>query len=195
MKKFAVPILSLMILLTIACGIGPPSEGIDYVQQMTDRANEELEENLTSGNTPEPIEKPAATSEPDDQPGPSSPAETYGVTGDFVEYSVSGLDNGCVCSVGGNMMISLEVQDDKLFFNLPDGTSTEFAKVGANTYKRDFMGYYIDVNPETGEETRVDEERHEVIILTDNGFIREYYHGSESDPCCYHFYTSVDQAP
>jgi len=114
MKKFALPILILMILLTIACGIGPPSEGIDYVQQMTDRANEELEENLTSGNTPEPIEKPAATSEPDDQPGPSSPAEIYGVTGDFVEYSVTGLDNGCVC-LGGNMMISLEVQDDKLF--------------------------------------------------------------------------------
>ena len=197
MKKFALPILILIILLTIACGIGPPSEGIAWVQEMTEMANEELEENLTSGNTPEPIEKPAATSEPDDQPGPSSPAEISGVTGDFVEYSVTGTDNGCVCSVGGNMMISLEVQDEQLFFNLPDGTSQEFQKINDNTFKRSYMGYYIlvdkTVNPEI--ETRVDEEKHDIITLTQDGFVMEHFKGNESSPCCYHTYTRVESTP
>jgi len=198
MKKFALPILILMILLTIACVFGPPSEGVYWWSQETpETANEELEENLTSGNTPEPIEKPAATSEPDDQPDPSSPAEISGVTGDFVEYSVTGTDNGCVCSVSGNMMISLEIQDEKLFFNLPDGTSQEFQKINDNTFKRSYMGYYIlvdtTVNPEI--ETRVDEERHSIIKLTQDGFVMENFKGNESSPCCYHTYTRVESTP
>jgi len=92
-------------------------------------------------------------------------------------------------------MIALDIQDDKLFFNLPDGTSNEFVKVGPNTYKRSYMGYYILVDSETGEETRVDEERHDVIILTEDGFISEYYQGTEGSPCCFHTYTRAGTTP
>ena len=80
----------------------------------------------------------------------------------------------------------------------PDRMEQAVARLPHTTKEEDIkdcVWQYEYVNPETGEETRVDEEHHDVIILTDNGFIREYYHGSESDPCCYHFYTSVDQAP
>ena len=93
------------------------------------------------------------------------------------------------------MMIDLDIQDDKLFFNLTDGTSYEFAKVGPNTYKRSYMGYYILVDSETREETRVDEEQHSVIILTEDGFVCEYYKGTEGSPCCFHTYTRAGNTP
>lgn len=200
MKKYALPILLiLLILLTIACGLSP-SEGIAWGEEMsylkTRDANEI--ESLTSGNTPEPITEPAATSEPADQPGPSSPAGISNITGDYVEYSVTGTNNGCVCSVdGNNMMLSVDVQDDQLFYNLPDGTSYEFQKINDNTFKRSYMGYYIlvDTTVDPPVETRVDEEQHSIIILTKDGFICEYYQGTEGSPCCFHTYTSVGTTP
>lgn len=197
MKKHVFPILILMILLTIACGLST-TEGIAWGEEMSYQKTRDAQdiESLTSGNTPEPIEEPAATSEPVDQPGPSSPAEKSGVTGDLVEYSVTGTNDGCICSVGGNMMISLDVQDDKLFFN-PGGTSHEFRKINENTFKKSYMGYYIlvDTTVDPQVETRVDEEQHDIIILTKDGFISEHYQGTESSPCCFHTYTRVENTP
>jgi hypothetical protein len=59
------------------------------------------------------------------------------------------------------------------------------------------MGYYILVSTTGGQEveTRVDEERHDVIILTKDGFISEHYQGSESSACCFHTFTRVNGAP
>jgi hypothetical protein len=59
------------------------------------------------------------------------------------------------------------------------------------------MGYYIMVDKTGGEEvqTRVDEERHDVIILTDTGFIDEHYQGDEASACCYFTFTRTDQVP
>ncbi|PKO03252.1 MAG: hypothetical protein CVU43_03975 [Chloroflexi bacterium HGW-Chloroflexi-5] len=90
------------------------------------------------------------------------------------------------------MMISLDFQDDKLFFN-PGGTSYEFQKTNEKTFKRAYMGYYnlVDTPIDPQVETRVDEEQHDIIILTKDGFISEHYQGTESSPCCFHTYTRV----
>jgi hypothetical protein len=196
MKKHVLPILIMMILLTIACGLGP-SGGIAFNEEKTKMAEEQLDENLTSGNAPESIEEPEATSETADLSGPSSQAELSGATGDFVEYSVTGTNNGCICSVdGNNVMQSLDVQDDKLIYN-PGGTAYEFQKINDDTFKRTYMGYYIlvDTTVDPQVETRVDEEQHDIIILTKDGFIVEHYQGYESSPCCFHTYTRVENTP
>ncbi|MDP3450157.1 MAG: hypothetical protein Q8R87_06225 [Anaerolineaceae bacterium] len=46
------------------------------------------------------------------------------------------------------------------------------------------MGYYIlvDTTVDPQVETRVDEEQHDIIILTKDGFISEHYQGTESSP-------------
>ena len=202
MKKSTSLLVAIVLLLTLACTISYEGinwgfdEDVEKIYSLTETASAPGYEPITSGGIPvNRVDEPEEAAEPAALTAPLASSFEGNLTGNAIEYAVSGTDNGCVCSVGGNMMISLEVQDDKLFFNLPDGTSNEFAKVGANTYKRDYMGYYINVNSETGEETRVDEERHDVIILTENGFIREHYQGSEGSPCCYHTFTSVDRAP
>lgn len=196
MKKFALPILIVLVLFTISCALDS-QHTLERADEwaVTQTADAELYNSLTSGATPEPESQPEATAEPVSQSGSSAPAETSNISGDMVEYEVAGTNNGCICSVGGNMMINLDIQDDKLFFNLTDGTSYEFAKVGPNTYKRSYMGYYILVDSETGEETQVDEEQHSVIILTDDGFVCEYYKGTEGSPCCFHTYTRAGNTP
>lgn len=93
------------------------------------------------------------------------------------------------------MTLSLDIQGDKLFYNLPDGTSHEYVKVSDNRYQKTYMGYYILVDSASGEETRVDEERHDVITLTESGFISEHYQGAEGSPCCSHTFTSVNGRP
>lgn len=198
MKKPITLILALLILFTLSCALD--SQGTlerNKQWQLTQTADAELYESLTSGGSPEQESPPEATSEPAAQSGSSSSSSSasVAVSGDQVEYAVSATNNGCTCSVGGNMMIDLDIQDDKLFFNLTDGTSYEFTKISPNTYKRSYMGYYILADSSTGEETRVDEEQHTVIILTDDGFISEYYQGTEGSPCCSHTYTNVENTP
>ena len=202
MKKFALPILIAVLLSLLACsfGYGGVNWGIDEdvekIYSMTETASAPGYEPITSGGIPvNRVDEPEEPPEPASVTAPSAPSSEVNLTGDPVEYAVSGTNNGCTCSVGGNMMIDLDIQDDKLFFNLTDGTSFEFAKVGPNTYKRSYMGYYINVNSETGEETRVDEEQHTVIILTEDGFISEYYQGTEGSPCCFHTYTRAGNTP
>jgi hypothetical protein len=53
------------------------------------------------------------------------------------------------------------------------------------------MGYYILVSGEGDNKTstQVEEERRDVIILTEDGFISEHYQGEESSPCCFHTFT------
>lgn len=100
------------------------------------------------------------------------------------EYSVTGTNFGCICSVDtSTMSISLDIDGDQLTY-----AGNVYNKIADNTYKRTYMGYYINVSGE-GENkttTQVDEERHDIIILTESGFISEHYQGDESSPCCYH---------
>ncbi len=207
MKKFALPILIAVLLSLLACSIGYEGinwgvdEDVEKIYSLTETASAPGYEPITSGGIPvnrvdEPEEPPEPAPEPAPVTAPPAPSSEVNLTGDQAEYSVTGTNNGCTCSVSGsNMTLALDIQDDKLFFNLPDGTSNEYTKVGPDTYKRSYMGYYINVDTSSGEETRVDEERHDVITLTEDGFISEHYQGTEGSPCCFHTYTNVEKAP
>ena len=107
--------------------------------------------------------------------------------GEEQEYSVSATNFSCTCSVdGGARALSLDIEGDQLTY-----ADNVYDKIDENTYKRSYMGYYILVSGEGDQktETKVDEERHDVIIITANGFISEHYQGSEASPCCYHTFT------
>jgi hypothetical protein len=88
--------------------------------------------------------------------------------------------------VDGDVSQALSVKGDQLFLGTGEGEQV-YEKIGANTYKRSWMGYYI-LNVD-GIDTKVDEERSDVIILTANGYIMEHYQGSNSSPCCVHTFT------
>ncbi len=205
MKKPASLLLIAVLLFTLACTIGyegivfSDDPEIDRIYQMTETAAaRDPNDPLTSGfNLSDRVHR--VTEEPDSPVDTSSSTTSFVSTpsGDQVEYAVSASNNGCVCQVSGNMTLALDIQEDKLFYNLPDGTSHEYAKISENSFKRTYMGYYILVDTSGGQEveTRVDEERHDVIILTRDGFISEHYQGNESSPCCYHTFTVVDETP
>ena len=205
MKKPAFLTLIAVLLFTLACTIGYEGIGIgddpdiDHIYELTETAAaRNPNDPLTSGFNPSDYAN-QVTEEPVSPVDTSSSTTSYASTpsGDQVEYAVSASNNGCVCQVSGNMTLALDIQEDKLFYNLPDGTSHEYAKISENSFKRTYMGYYILVDTSGGQEveTRVDEERHDVIILTRDGFISEHYQGNESSPCCYHTFTVVDETP
>ena len=83
---------------------------------------------------------------------------------------------------------SVKCQGDQLFFGEGEGEQV-FEKIGENTYKRSWMGYYILVVD--GKDTQVDEERSAVIILTNDGYLMEHYQGSNSSPCCVYTFTQT----
>lgn len=188
-------ILAAAVLFTIACTIS--YEGIIFTDDeelnriSTATALAELVESMTSGATAEPKPETAATSEPVEQMGASSESVSSGVTGDFVEYAVSAVNNGCTCQVNGNLTYSLLVQGDKLIRTMPDGSVQEFEKINQDQYQKTTMGYYILVERIDGKEveTRVDREDRFVITLNDTGFTQEMYQGDEATACCYYTFT------
>ncbi len=103
------------------------------------------------------------------------------------EYSVSAQDFNCICFVSGNINVELRVNGDQLEIIDPSGGVQVYDKIAENTYKRSWMGYYIDTTG--GKETKVDEEKSVVIILNNNGYTMEHYSGTESSPCCIHTFT------
>jgi hypothetical protein len=203
MKKSFLPILVSIIVFTLACSIGyeglviGSDPDVDHIYEMTETASAPGFEPITSGGIP--VNRVDIPEEPGSA-GDSSSSTTSNVlppSGDQVEYTVSATNNGCTCQVNGNMSLALDIQGDSLFYNLPDGTSQEFMKINDNMFKRSYMGYYILVDSSSGQEveTRVDEERHDVIILTQSGFISEHYQGNEGSPCCYHTFTRLGETP
>ena len=128
-----------------------------------------------------PMQEPA--NKPEDSAGSETVTNNTGIN----EYSVSSQDFNCICQVDGNVNIELRVNGDQLEVIDTNGGVQVYDKIGENTYKRSWMGYYIDMTG--GKETKVDEEKSVVIILTNNGYIMEHYSGTESSPCCIHTFT------
>lgn len=127
---------------------------------------------------PKPTNQPAAL--------PESVPNTVGTNA----YTVSAQDFSCICQVDGNVNVELRVNGDQLEIIDPGGNAQVYDKIGENTYKRSWMGYYILV--EDGQETQVDEEKSVVVILTDTGYIMEHYSGSEGSPCCIHTFLQTE---
>ena len=193
MKKHLIFLISIfMILLTLSCTIY--SDGWDMTgdPDPEEVAREQLLREMEEG---------ADSEQPGQEPENSTAEERpQGVTGNQVtapdsesffseekEYSVTGTNFGCTCSVDGNTLtLSLDIDGDQLTY-----ADKVYDKIAENTYKRTYMGYYLNVSGE-GENkitTQIDEERHDIIILTEDGFISEHYQGDESSPCCYHTFT------
>jgi hypothetical protein len=138
-----------------------------------------------------PNQKAATTQEPEYQP-PASPS-TSAVTANSGkhDYAVAATNFNCTCQVDGDVIVEFNIQDDQLEYSMFGGAPDVYEKIGENSYKRTFMGYYILSSGSGAQatETVVEEERHSVIILNDDGYVMEHYQGADSSPCCYHTFT------
>jgi len=132
----------------------------------------------TSPNNSASIQEPAGESQSSEEV-----ANNVGIN----EYSVSAQDFNCICQVDGNVNVELRVNGDQLEVIDTSGGVQVYDKIGENTYKRSWMGYYIDTTG--GKETKVDEEKSVIIFLTPTGYVMEHYQGSEGSPCCIHTFT------
>jgi hypothetical protein len=132
----------------------------------------------TSPNNSASIQEPAGESQSSEEV-----ANNVGIN----EYSVSAQDFNCICQVDGNVNVELRVNGDQLEVIDTSGGVQVYDKIGENSYKRSWMGYYIDTTG--GKETKVDEEKSVIIILTPTGYVMEHYQGSEGSPCCIHTFT------
>lgn len=190
MKKHHIFIAFFIILLTLSCTIysdgwdmsgDPDPEEVareQLLQQMEEAADTQQPEpeDSSAEDRPQGITVNQVTA-PGEQPKQARERE----------YAVSATNNGCICSVDNPIMsIELKIDGDQLEY-----AGNVYNKISENTYKRSYMGYYIVVSGEGDNKTstQVDEERHDIIILTDDGFISEHYQADESSPCCIHTFT------
>jgi hypothetical protein len=194
MKKQAVFSLTLfiMIFLTLACAIGyeglqisDDPEPIDPISELI--AQQTSEANMAVDPEQESQESAEVENQAPVKPVESNSSEVASNLSGANEYAVTAQNFSCTCSVdGNNMLVELKFSGDQLEY-----AGNVYDKIAENTYKRSYMGYYI---LESGEgenktSTQIDEERHDIIILTEDGFISEHYQGDESSPCCYHTFT------
>ena len=176
--------LLLMVLFTIACAISYEGLQISDDPDPVNPISELIAQQTHEANITEDPDQGSQTSDfgetqPTEAPADSSSSAANADLNIDNEYLVTGTDFSCVCSGSGERVKpNLEINGDQL-----TAFGYVFDKISENTYKRSYMGYYIL------DGSRVDEEQHTIIILTDNGFVAEYYKGEEGSPCCYHTYT------
>ena len=176
--------LFLIILLTLACAISYEglqiSDDPDPVNPISELiAQQTLDANITEDPDQGPQASDLSETLPTESPADSSSSAATADLNSNNEYLVTGTDFTCTCSGSGEKVTpNLGINGDQL-----SAFGYVFDKISENTYKRSYMGYYIL------DGTRVDEEQHTIIILTDDGFVAEYYQGEEGSPCCYHTYT------
>jgi hypothetical protein len=186
-KNLVIP-LCVLILVTLACSIG-------YV----DNTDPDIGYILDKTATAESYSQSSAPVRVEPTPGPTPKADvpqsevTQPKSGEINEYSVSATNFTCTCQVDGNVTSQLTIKGDQLEHKDSGGGVLVYDKIGDNRYRRSWMGYYI---LESGEgdnktETKVDEERSVVIILTNDGYVMEHYQGSDSSPCCLHTFTNT----
>lgn len=194
-KTITFTIILFMLLTSLACigfdgraGETPsPAEQSLIIIQNLEKQNEG---SSSSMNDAPPVVAPVESEPEPEIPSSSnsSSEEIASTMSDDQDYSVSATNFGCTCSVDSNTMtISLEINSDQLTY-----AGNVYDKIAENTYKRSYMGYYIlqSGEGENKTQTQVDEERHDLIIITDDGFISEHYQGDEGSPCCYHTFTT-----
>lgn len=176
-------------LLTLACGVTEVG-----IFAPDDKLIKDMNETLQVPQLLNPEEPVSTPEQPVSKAEPSSPPLELPVSGQnnggTNEYSVSAQDFNCICQVDGNVNVELHVNGDKLEIIDASGGVQVYDKIGPNTYKKSWMGYYILVVD--GQDTKVDEEHSVVIILNNNGYVMEHYSGSESSPCCIHTFMQTD---
>lgn len=148
---------------------------------------------LATGDVSEPVttEAPVSAQEPVQQSGQPQDSEPVTVDSGQKGYSVSAENFSCKCQeVSGIVTRELRVTDDHLEIVEADGEVVPYEKIGENTYRRSWMGYYILI--ENGQETKVDREESVVVTLTEKGYTKSQFHGDEGSPCCIHTFTQED---
>lgn len=192
-NAIALTIILFVSFTTLACigfGTSPgetpsPAEQSITILENFNKQNEETNPNSNNSQPADPPPPERGQAKPASGNVSSSGSESP--YNEENEYSVTGTNFGCTCSVDGNTMtLSLDIIGDQLTY-----AGNVYDKIAENTYKRTYMGYYLNVSGE-GENkvtTQIDEERHDIIILTEDGFISEHYQGDESSACCYHTFT------
>lgn len=189
-RKVIVICLATIWVLIMACSFG--YEGVNWGSDPDVEHIEDLTATAASADvfTPE-VKIIESTPEPEYQPVAPGGSAAESVNAGAHEYSVTATNFGCVCQVDGNVTANFKFNGSQLEFTNPGGGVDMYEKIGDNTYKRSFMGYYILSSGEGAQatETVVEEEKHVIIILNDNGYVMEHYSGEESSPCCYHTFT------
>jgi hypothetical protein len=201
-KKFLViPILVLTLMLMLACNFAdtkryesPNTNDPGYIEwRETALANASpqsmnIEESgsAPADATPEPEYQPADSQGSGDQNPETANAGSH-------EYSVEATNFDCTCQVNGNITPIIKFTGNQVEFPNADGSGLVYDKIGDNTYKRTWMGYYILRNGSGAQatDTTVDEERATVLIFSGSGYRMESYQGTEETPCCYFTFTIV----
>ena len=191
MKKYLALILLVWLLVSMACSFG--YEGVAIGDDPEDLEKERWATEMAVLIQPTEPAETAVPPEPRSQPAaPQGSSASAGAASEGANtYSVAATNSGCICSVDGDQTVEFSFKGDQLEVLNPGGEPIVYDKIGENTYKRSFMGYYILAEEVDGQmvETKVDEERHVVIILNEGGYIMEHYQGDEGSPCCYHTFT------
>lgn len=191
-KYLVITILILTFTFMLACSValeeisfGDEQETLDPFQEL--KANQTFEAMMTQDGSA-PVD---ATPEPEYQPADSQ--SSGGLNPETAnagthEYSVEATNFDCTCQASGNITPIINFKGDQVEFANGDGTGLVYDKIGENTYKRTWMGYYILQNGSGAQatETKVDEEQATVLIFSSTGYRMESYQGSSETPCCYY---------
>ncbi len=190
-KNYGLIFFAMIIFITMACGLG------DFAKQRGDGLpvviNVDLTPDTTEGEPSAPPTQVIVNPEPNYQPVEPPSTATGAENSGPKEYSVTAVNYGCTCQVGGNMTVEFVFKDDKLEIPNGSGGSEVYEKIGEKTYKRSWMGYYILMSGEGDQatENKVDEERSVVIIFNNGGYVMEHYQGTAGSPCCIHTFTKT----
>lgn len=185
--------LLMLICLMLACSYG--LEGIsigDEQEPVNPIAEMFYQETLDAMNAEEAALAPSEATQPADyQPVAPSGSGPQQSSAGAHEYAVSAEDFTCVCQVAGNVTTNFNFKENQLEILNASGGAEVYDKIAENTYKRSFMGSYILQSGSGAEVTStvVEEEKHVIIILTDDGYVMEHYSGEENSPCCFHTFT------
>ncbi|NLC12802.1 MAG: hypothetical protein GX768_01975 [Chloroflexi bacterium] len=191
-KKLAIPLVLIISFILLACSIS--YEGINFTDDeqlnrlSTGTALQELLNEFTAEAPSSGIGGPLPVTEPTSVPQPTAVAEPIPVpvTNTATEFSVTAQNFDCICEASGTVTQEYKVEGDQLQIG-----GMVFEKIGTNSYRRSWMGYYILVSGEGDNqtETQVEESRSSVITLTENGYIMENFQGDSGSPCCINTFT------
>lgn len=179
-------------LVMMACSFG--YEGVNFSDdpERKDPLQELIEKETFEAQMLENSSQPAeSTPEPEDRPvipqGSGNQNPETANAGSH-NYSVEATNFNCICQVDGNITATFSFTEDQVDIN-----GELYNKIGENTYKRSWMGYYI-LDSGSGDQvtsTVVDEEKHVVIIINSSGYRMEHYSGSSDSPCCSYSFTII----
>jgi hypothetical protein len=199
-KRVVITILLSMMLFIMACGEGcaKDREFLDALKNMggTEEVAVLIETEIAGETEPAAVPATAGQAEPaiapTQPPAQAQDAPAEALSADVKEYAVSAQDFDCICQVSGNRQVEMKVNGNQLEVSVDGGEPKVYDKIGDNTYRMSWMGYYLLREEGQEEATKVEEERSAVIILNENGYVMEHYQGAEPSPCCIHTFTQVE---